>query len=804
MKIQRIELPNLSSLVFRRIRPATGLSLALLLVSLSSIAYGLSLVIRGLSLALGLGLACTGLGLGWLLARSGLKARWSFGISALLGMAGLFLHLGGLLPDLFVLLRRTNQFGVWLVRDPLNSYRHMNQIRYTLAAGGELWNKLSVLVARLFTFIVDLATGSPAYDPLVTVLLWGLALWGAAAWAAWAVRRKAMPLASVIPGGVLLAASLGYSRADTFALLPMLGSALLLTALVQHLTRLQRWDTEGTDYSEALSLDIAMIAVPMAAMIVSAAAFAPNVSPRRISQLVQEAIRIPDTQVGDLGDSLGLRRQPLDDSLYDEWRSPGMPRSHLIGSGPELSQQIVMEIQSAQIQIPSEDYKGTLFETARLNYWRSRTYDIYTGYGWTTGSPEIITYQAGELARPPGFPDYESFTTARQSHATIIQEIKILGETKDWLYAVGTILTADQEYQVAWRRSDLSAGPDIFGSTITGSRYRVQSLVPIPDQGQLQESGSEYPAGIRARYLYLPATVTQRVQALALQLTAVRPTPYDRAVAIENYLRGFPYSLDVSLPPPGVDVVDYFLFDSKRGYCDFYATAMVILARSAGIPARLVLGYAGGSYDIDQGVTVVTEADAHSWAELYFPGIGWVEFEPTGGRPGLDTPTTGPPAALVFLEKEPFPTPYPGHSPWIWLMEISTILGVITLSFLVWQWLDSWRLGTLPPSTVVMQVYRRFYLTSKVITISPVAGETPFEYAARFASFMDRLAASKSWGKKLAVSKAQADKLTELYTWVVYSPHAPSQTDQKTAIQLWQQMRWRLYLLRIFPRSKLK
>ena len=82
---------------------------------------------------------------------------------------------------------------------------------------------------------------------------------------------------------------------------------------------------------------------------------------------------------------------------------------------------------------------------------------------------------------------------------------------------------------------------------------------------------------------------------LAKELTANMANPYDKAKAIEAYLRTYPYSLDIKPPPPDRDVADYFLFDQKIGYCDYYATSMVVLSRAVGLPARLVIGYANGS-----------------------------------------------------------------------------------------------------------------------------------------------------------------------------------------------------------------
>ncbi len=157
-------------------------------------------------------------------------------------------------------------------------------------------------------------------------------------------------------------------------------------------------------------------------------------------------------------------------------------------------------------------------------------------------------------------------------------------------------------------------------------------------------------------YLQLPEDLPKRLVELANGLVMGSTTPYDRVRAIESYLRKVPYSLDVPEPPKDQDVVDYYLFDLKQGYCDYSASALVVLARAAGIPARLVMGYAQGAYDAQNQVYVVTEADAHSWPEVYFTGIGWVEFEPTAAQPEIvrpENPLANPPAACAANKTVP-------------------------------------------------------------------------------------------------------------------------------------------------------
>jgi hypothetical protein len=133
-------------------------------------------------------------------------------------------------------------------------------------------------------------------------------------------------------------------------------------------------------------------------------------------------------------------------------------------------------------------------------------------------------------------------------------------------------------------------------------------------------------------YLQLQPEVPERVALLAREVIEGGDTPYDRAVRLEQYLQGFPYTLDVSRPPRDRDVADYFLFELGEGYCDYFATTFVVMARLVGIPSRLAVGYVGGEIDPDDGARVVMEANGHAWPEVYFPGWGWVRFEPTGGR----------------------------------------------------------------------------------------------------------------------------------------------------------------------------
>lgn len=184
---------------------------------------------------------------------------------------------------------------------------------------------------------------------------------------------------------------------------------------------------------------------------------------------------------------------------------------------------------------------------------------------------------------------------------------------------------------------------------------RIRSVVPGTD--------SDYPA-IKEGYMNLPAGLDNDVYWLTQELIADADTPYEKALAIQKHLLSdaYTYQLDVELPPQGRDFVSYFLLDRKEGYCTYYASAMAVMARLAGLPSRYVEGYLVPAEP--DGETLVTGDNAHAWVEIYFEGIGWIPFDATPGdqngernnAPQANEPTPTPTAT-------PTPTPSPSPTP---------------------------------------------------------------------------------------------------------------------------------------------
>jgi hypothetical protein len=304
------------------------------------------------------------------------------------------------------------------------------------------------------------------------------------------------------------------------------------------------------------------------------------------------------------------------------------------------------------------------------------------------------------------------------------------------------------------------------------------------------------------------------VRDLSAELTSGYEAPYDKVAAIESYLHRIPYTLDIGPPPADRDVSDYFLFDLKKGYCDYFATAMVVLSKAAGLPARLVVGYAGGTFDPANRRYVVTEANAHSWVEIYFSGLGWVEFEPTPGLPAFEHPDIDLPDALTTLPPEIF-SPQPGGSPLTrWILPVS--VSILLLAAFFGLYLLAHRRSSSEPAQKITSLYRRMRRQGSRLTDPFPPGTTPREFAAalwrRLLAFSQQpitLSAFPPAPHKrlireriLTPAEPEIQSITDLYNQAAYSQHPATHKQLDQALRSWSRLRWRLWFVRLFPRKK--
>jgi hypothetical protein len=802
----------------------------LLLVALGSVALGLADAVRGLDAGLLLPVTIWGLLVGWGLAKLPVPG-WLGGLVALgLGVEIIVLRVGRLGKPLVALLGALVKASIELVAFLIWRPRSLGWLpdgTLILQTWEELWAGVSTLLARMWGWALALAAGEPTFDLVAVALIWSLALWAVAFWAGWWLWRRDQPLPGLVPAGALLSASLFYVQGNPAFLLPTLGVGLLLTGLVGHNSRQRRWEASGIDFPLDLGLEVAMGGGALSLVLVMAAMLTPAISVKQVTEWAGGFMGGQRGEAQPVAGSLGLNPQTsLPRTIFDQdnVRAPGLPRRHLLGSGPELSEQVRMVIYPQPLgSTEGNPAPDPTQEAAPSYYWRGLTYDRYIGRGWITSQTQVAEYRAGEFAisgdgfEPPGA-DSETISTTWPGRRIVRMEVRSIGDLGELLYAAGDLVTADQKYRIAWRSPH-----DAFGAIIiptgrnrgakggagsgmpdgesTGNGpiiYRVDSMVPAVGEAQLKATGSDYLLSIQSRYLALPDTIPPRVTALARDLTATALTPYDRARAIETYLRTFPYTLDLPHPPPDRDVVDFFLFDLKQGYCDYYATSMVVLARAAGLPARLAVGYLNGTYDKTKAGYIVTEADAHSWVEIYFPDYGWIEFEPTAGRAPIDRPADVSPTVPPELEKlEPMVTEHAGVTRLWWLGLLGAIV-LLGLGGISWSLIDGWRLRRLSPKGVAAVLYWRLYRHGRRLAVPIRPGDTPYEFAASLAECLADISGTVRWSTMLTAAAQESRWLAALYVRTCYGSYSLSVTDQGQAIHTWQRLRRRLWLVWMF------
>ncbi|WP_249871721.1 transglutaminase TgpA family protein [Oceanobacillus saliphilus] len=275
--------------------------------------------------------------------------------------------------------------------------------------------------------------------------------------------------------------------------------------------------------------------------------------------------------------------------------------------------------------------------TSERHYWRIETKDVYTGKGWVSSDePNYIEQENGLIAletfgdsveteRLDAFVEfYENEMINKLVYPYGIDEVYSGGAVKIFLDTHSEALEARENGEIA----------DLAG-------YQLRYDHPSYELNALRTSTEEYPADIIDQYTQLPDTLPERVGNLAEEITNGHESRYDKTKAIERYFAssGFVYqTTDVPVPTGNVDYVDQFLFDSQVGYCDNFSSAMVVMLRSIDIPARWAKGFTSGEVignDGENNIYEITNANAHSWVEVYFPETGWVPFEPTQGFSNL-------------------------------------------------------------------------------------------------------------------------------------------------------------------------
>ena len=477
---------------------------------------------------------------------------------------------------------------------------------------------------RLRVTFTQLIAGESFDDPIFFLVFMSAALWLLGTSSTFLLVRKGAYWASVIPLGFVLLVINNYDQhlaRNMWFLMIFLFLSLLILGRMTSLNYQRKWRGEGIFTTDQSHADLTKTIVMIATIIMILVAIIP-INP----------------QNGDRFPSLWLNITNRWHQFSDRFSSifnfealvPGKPRLGFfgeaigLGTGTPESDQVVFTVTS----------HSTLYPEYRP-YWRARSYDSYQDGVWTT-SIELLEDDLlpEEFSIPyPEWKGEQSFTFTYTSNlrdmALLFSAGSPTGVDRPVTAITNPISDTEEDLIAVLAKPALNKGDS----------YQVESNIPIITVADLQESITEYPGWLDS-YLQLPDDFSEKVKDIAEGIANKNPHPYFTTLDITHYLRTtIDYSRTLPEPPPGVDPIEWFLLDEKRGFCNYYATAQVLMLRSVGIPARLAVGYAQGDYDPATSTHTVLARDSHAWPEVYFPGYGWIIFEPTASQPPIIFPS---------------------------------------------------------------------------------------------------------------------------------------------------------------------
>ncbi len=491
--------------------------------------------------------------------------------------------------------------------------------------GMEWTERLNLLYARLWYATADFLANQPVKDPILFLTTMMILYWLASLLSSYQLVRRANPWLPLLSLGVMIIV-IEYTM-EMYRYARVVGATysfvfivftLLLMGRLYYLRSRKEWEQRGGTVELEVGYDLGR-GVAVAAVILALVAWnTPRVvnffdtnNPAR--ERVTRSWQVFRDRISNAANSL---RSPS--PMVVE----GYGSNIFLGTGGELSEEVVFTVEP--------EYGRN---TGRF-YWTARTYDQYRSGQWLTTISD--TLKIGPSQNPVELPNWNMRRRMELSFNSRISLLKTL-------YYSGEPVNINREAEAVVSIADDGAA-DVNALLLdpplkAGETYSVRVSIAQPTVLGLRESGEEYPDWVSERYLDIPENFSPRIIELARQIAGEEPTPYDKAVAITQYLRRtITYAETVPEPPRGREPLEWFLFDHRAGFCNYYASAQVLMLRSLGVPARLAVGYAEGIWDPEVEVYVVAGKDSHAWPEVYFANIGWVAFEPTVSQPVQEFP----------------------------------------------------------------------------------------------------------------------------------------------------------------------
>ncbi len=484
---------------------------------------------------------------------------------------------------------------------------------------------LNFLGWRLRTAISQFNAGETVTDPILFLTIMALILWILGSAAAFILIRQGTIWPSILPLGLFLLIIGHYDQnlpLNTRYLMTFLFLALLIIGRMTFIRSKQKWKRVGIQTTTETYNNLAKTLFILASTLVLLSWLIP-LTPRQVTRYsaLWETLTEPwDRLTENLSDLFVFDRgtSPLSTGYFGE--------SMGLGTGSPSSEAVVM-----RVKVTSNPPAGS------HPYWRARSYDRYRNSSWATSADVSEMFLSPDTFDIP-YPEWQS--GERAAYTFTVEMDNPLN-----VYATGAPVWVSRPVE-ATTQVISNAEADLIAMMAepefaVGESYQVETQVNLPTISQLRQTRTDYPDWL-ARYLQLPSDFSPAVRDLAAEITADADNPYDQANQITRYLReNINYSRIIQPPPPDVDPLEWFLFDAQTGFCNYYATAEVLMLRSLGIPARLSVGYAAGDYDRETQTYTVQKRDSHAWPEVYFVDFGWIIFEPTTLQPAVTLPLGG-------------------------------------------------------------------------------------------------------------------------------------------------------------------
>ncbi len=520
----------------------------------------------------------------------------------------------------------------WLLGKSIFSERtaHMMAIIYglffvtwlvgtTLPYDGPWRERVMDLVGRQFAWVQEAFNGGTSRDGIIFVIQTTAVFWLLGYLAGWYTFRRTYVWRVVVPIGVVLLSVVYYYNGPK-PLLVYLAIFTLLALLYIAVTYLtdeeNRWRREAVRYDRGIQFDFLRAGLLAGLLALLLAWSLPGLrASTDISNVVAGA------------NSPWRSFQDTWTRLFSSLRSYGAGSSDpyqdtmVLGGPRTVGNTLVMDVRVSE-------------ELPYGVYWQAIVYDTYADGSWrvvkSATDPTIHYPDDGALAVPA--------TVGRE---VITQTVTSYLPNSTFLYAAPEVVSTDKQMLV-------DATFDEQGQTLVtalrsrfilrqGDQYQVVSRVSTADATSLRAASTSYPQWVLDRYLQAPDDLTPQTLSLAAQLTAGKNNPYDKAIAVRDYLRtNIKYNDQINAAPEGVEPIHYTLFDLKQAYCTYYASAMAMMLRTQGVPTRVVSGYALGDYTPEAKNYRVRAVNAHTWVEVYFPSYGWIHFEPTQTIPVVE------------------------------------------------------------------------------------------------------------------------------------------------------------------------